>query len=257
MMCIMHDGYPYGHLAIAGNAVDPRGISRMVGESLRAVVALLAELERANVFSRDPNGTIYSRRMVRDERLRKSRAEGGRQGGGYGVLGGRPKNPFDDDGRGFLKPLEGQQNNPPAVCSLQSALLREPSVLSSKPPDPEPEPPPEKNHAKTAEKAALERLWNRYLQATDRDSRLLTFSPLRQRKGLARLRECLEKTGGDLAAAEALMELAIERIAASDWHMGRKPETGGKRYCEWEDHLFPSAEKLEKWLADEHAGGQR
>ena len=145
----------------------------------------------------------------------------------------------------------------PQCSSSSSSFLREPSVLSSKPPDPEPEPPPEKNHAKTAEKAALERLWNRYLQATDRNPKILSFSLMRQRKGLARLRECLEKTGGDLASAEALMELAIDRIAASDWHMGRDPGTRGKRYCEWEDHLFPSAEKLEKWLADEHAGGQR
>ena len=145
----------------------------------------------------------------------------------------------------------------PQCSSSSSSFLREPSVLSSKPPDHDPEPPPEKNHAKTAEKAALERLWNRYLQATGRDSRLLTFSPLRQRKGLARLRECLAKTGGDLSAAEALMELAIERIATSDFHMGRDAKTNGKRYCEWEAHLFPNAEKLERWLADEQPGGQR
>jgi hypothetical protein len=29
--------------------------------------------------------------------------------------------------------------------------------------------------------------------------------------------------------------------------MGRDPKTAGKKYCEWEDHLFKSYEQMEKW----------
>ena len=77
MMSLMHEGDPYGHLRTGKQEITPRLLARMVGAPVGAVKKLLTELEDAGVFSRDDDGVIYSRRMVRDERLRNARAAGG------------------------------------------------------------------------------------------------------------------------------------------------------------------------------------
>jgi len=86
LMCIAHEGGTYGVLSINGKPMAPAQIARMVGESPAAVVKLLAELEDAGVFSRDEQGCIYSRRMVKDEHVRNVRADAGRLGGNPNLL---------------------------------------------------------------------------------------------------------------------------------------------------------------------------
>jgi hypothetical protein len=75
MLGLMHEAEPYGHLVINGNAPTPKQLAMLLGGgSPRDVERLLAELEGAGVFSRTPDGTVYSRRMVRD----RGRAQEGR-----------------------------------------------------------------------------------------------------------------------------------------------------------------------------------
>ena len=81
LLCFMHQGEPYGHLRKNGENIGQEQLARMVGESRRCVTVLLAELEKHNVLSRNSDGTIYSRRQVRDEALREARAKGGLEGG--------------------------------------------------------------------------------------------------------------------------------------------------------------------------------
>lgn len=85
MICIMHQAEPYGHLTVNGNAILPPILARMVGAKLGEVIRWLGELEGAGVFDRDGE-TIVSRRMVRDEVLRKVRAEGGKLGGNPSLM---------------------------------------------------------------------------------------------------------------------------------------------------------------------------
>jgi len=89
----MHQGEPYGFLVLPTTSeqkdpgkdtgkdilypVLPPVLARMVGASLQETEALLGELEAVGVFSRTPEGVIFSRRMVRDEELRQTRATGG------------------------------------------------------------------------------------------------------------------------------------------------------------------------------------
>jgi hypothetical protein len=78
MLSLMADGTPYGHLRTrAGKGILPPILSRLVGASMPEVEGLLDELGEAGVFSRTEDGTIYSRRMVRDEEIRQARAAGG------------------------------------------------------------------------------------------------------------------------------------------------------------------------------------
>lgn len=81
MLCLMHDGRPYGHLTVGKKILVEADVVRIAGVSVEAIEPLLAELEGAEVFSRKPSGVIFSRRMVRDEAIRSRRASGGKLGG--------------------------------------------------------------------------------------------------------------------------------------------------------------------------------
>lgn len=93
---------------------------------------------------------------------------------------------------------------------------------------------------------AVKAVFDYYLEVTNRSQKTYEFTRIRQQKGLSRLRECLKKTGGDLGRAKDLMQLAINGLATSDFHMGRDPKNA-KRYCEWEKHIFSSYEQMEGW----------
>jgi hypothetical protein len=68
-IAIMHRAEPYGHLSVNGVAPTAKRLAGMVGATEREVERLMAELAEAGVYSVTPEGTIYSRRMVRDARL--------------------------------------------------------------------------------------------------------------------------------------------------------------------------------------------
>jgi hypothetical protein len=75
MMAIMHEAEPYGSLLVKGKRVDKKQLAALAGVPERECTVLLLELEGMGVFGRDPDGTIYSRRMRRDY----ARAEEGRK----------------------------------------------------------------------------------------------------------------------------------------------------------------------------------
>lgn len=121
LMCIAHEGGTYGVLSINGKPMAPAQIARMVGESPSVVAKLLAELEDAGVFSRDEQGCIYSRRMVKDEHVRNVRADAGRLGGNPNLLKQKDKQ------------TEGQ-NPTPSSSSSSSSLENEDAAPSAKSP---------------------------------------------------------------------------------------------------------------------------
>jgi len=81
MMFVAHDSDRYGHLAVDGCAMSPDFISRRCGCSMEQYSTLLAELVAAGVPSVCNDGVMFSRRMVRDAELRKTRAKAGQKGG--------------------------------------------------------------------------------------------------------------------------------------------------------------------------------
>lgn len=91
MLCVMHECTPYGHLCVNGKPMTEGQLARLVGEPVKPTLKWLAELEAAAVFSRDDQGRIYSRRMVKDERLRNIRAEAGAMGGNPALLASKDK----------------------------------------------------------------------------------------------------------------------------------------------------------------------
>lgn len=80
LICLMHQGSPYGHLAKDGKAIPKVNLSRTLGLTLLEMEGYLAELREVGVFD-EIDGMIVSRRMVRDEEVRVKRAAGGIKGG--------------------------------------------------------------------------------------------------------------------------------------------------------------------------------
>ena len=79
MICLMHEGEPYGHLRTSAGDVTNSFLSRISGLTLKQVSDFLGQLKSFNVYSITESGTIYSRRMVRDESIREARAQGGQK----------------------------------------------------------------------------------------------------------------------------------------------------------------------------------
>jgi hypothetical protein len=124
IMCLMHDCTPYGHLTVLGRAMKPDELARLVGEGAPAVKRWIGELESNEVFSRNDDGIIFSRRMTRDEEIREARAAGGssggehgHKGGSHGSKGGRPrkeKPPLNDNQRGVSNPPPSSSSSSPS-----------------------------------------------------------------------------------------------------------------------------------------------
>lgn len=120
MLCMMHEGEPYGHLTVGGVKVSDAQIARMTGETPSVALDLLKELEDNRVFSRTDAGVIFCRRMVRDERKRALHAEAGKMGGNPKLVVKRKVNPEVKPGDKSTKESPGNQKQTPSSSSSTS-----------------------------------------------------------------------------------------------------------------------------------------
>ena len=99
MICVMHEADPYGHLVINGQPVEPRELASLAGIPLKLCNQLVAKLASSGVLSRNENGAIFSRRMVRDYEKALKKQE-------LGKLGGNPqlKREVNHDDNHAVKP---------------------------------------------------------------------------------------------------------------------------------------------------------
>lgn len=81
LLCLLFESKSRHKMDFNSRLEESTLISRMTGVSQKQVSKYLKELEEANVFSRDSNGMIYSRRLERDEKLREIRRKAGSLGG--------------------------------------------------------------------------------------------------------------------------------------------------------------------------------
>lgn len=113
---------PQGHLVLNGKPYTLPQLARFVREPEKQVKAALEELEAAGVYSKTPEGVIYSRRMVRDVHNRKVRAEGGKKGGNPELVG-KGKGGRKVGGKVNLPETlhpEGEDNQKPTLSSSSS-----------------------------------------------------------------------------------------------------------------------------------------
>jgi hypothetical protein len=86
MLCIMSESQPRGYLLVADNAPTDAQLAVLVGAPTDHLADLIAELERAGVFSRTRKGAIYSRRMTDDEKRASKARSVGKSGGNPALL---------------------------------------------------------------------------------------------------------------------------------------------------------------------------
>jgi hypothetical protein len=80
-LCIMHEAEPYGHLVVRGSPLEVPSLASVAGASEQVVRACLHELEEAGALSRNKDGVIVCRRMVRDWKKRERDKNNGKKGG--------------------------------------------------------------------------------------------------------------------------------------------------------------------------------
>ena len=105
MLCVAAGHDEFGYLGLAGRPLAVSDLARLTGISGTEAGVLVAELESNGVFSRDRQGRIYCRRMVRDaKRSAEARVNGSK--GGNPSLCKSWGNPAPDKApvKGALKP---------------------------------------------------------------------------------------------------------------------------------------------------------
>lgn len=69
MLSLMHEAEPYGYLLVGGVAPTEQQLARLLSIDETLIGSLIGDLSDNCVFSRDADGVIYSRRMVRDAEI--------------------------------------------------------------------------------------------------------------------------------------------------------------------------------------------
>ena len=81
LMCIMHQSKPYGYLMINGSIPPMKAVCKVLRLHHKTYQARLKELLLYGVLSKDENGCIFCKRMVKDEQIRGIRRSAGKLGG--------------------------------------------------------------------------------------------------------------------------------------------------------------------------------
>jgi hypothetical protein len=266
MLCLMHESERRGVLVLNGQAMNEEVLARLLGLDKQTFITTLTTLLTSGVASREPEtGAIMSRRMVRDEKLREIRIEAGKMGGNPALLN-QNKTTHDNQTDNQMTPPSSSSSvsSSTTKTKAKSFVAKNATKDSSngKPLDDSPDfqltndfefeesanqTNPRKKTKPEVDKAIRE-VFVYYLDVMNLNPATYTLTPKRRQKGLSRLAEALRIAHGNLNNAVELMKGAVDELATSDWHMGRDERTNGKRYCDWENHLFRNTEQFEKWL---------
>lgn len=139
MLCIMHEAEPYGHLLLGSVPASNRQLAALAGIAQKEALAFIAELGSAGVFSRNDQGVIFSRRMVRDhEKSQKGRDDANKRwgnGGGDGRPTGDPigsptSNPITPEARSQIDDAGDAGARVPLVSREAQTLADELLVIA-------------------------------------------------------------------------------------------------------------------------------
>jgi hypothetical protein len=91
VLCLMHESEERGKLTLNGAPMPEDALARLLGLDKQILTTTLTTLLTYGVASRcDESGAIICRRMIRDENLRKIRANAGKMGGNPVLLKQNP-----------------------------------------------------------------------------------------------------------------------------------------------------------------------
>jgi len=97
LLMLMHCSEQRGRLVLAGKPMPNLNLARLLGLSEQETSNAVEILVASGVANRDQNGTLFNRRMVREEELRQKRREIGSKGGSK-TSANREQTPDNDNG---------------------------------------------------------------------------------------------------------------------------------------------------------------
>ncbi len=112
LLCNMFTMENRGELTVLEKHLGSKEIAALVGREVSEVEAALKQLIEWGVCEKSDEGCIYNRRMVRDEKQRRSKAEAGSKGG-------RVSKPPKSGSRTEAK--QGPSSSTPTSSSLSSS----------------------------------------------------------------------------------------------------------------------------------------
>lgn len=277
MLCLMFESPRRGYLETAtGEPISIRHLSRMTGVSDKILRRSVAELRSMCVCSSTDVGTIFSRRIVRDEERREAdrkRQEDHRNPRANNKTGANVTPPVTPPVTPAVTPVVtgvvtphvtakrggmSQHHSFAVAVADASTKTKALKTLVDVPPTQAPsttspdvsqagaaaevEKPEERRpeDLKLRDGQIIEALFNTYCDELHRDPKKYTLTPIRKAKALLRLHE-RTKIRGSLALAVDEINTAIKNLAASEYHVSHG-------YIDWTDQIFRSAEEFEKRL---------
>ena len=105
MLCVAAHHDPIGFVCISGRPLAVTDLARLASGTETEADALVQELDRNGVFSRDRHGRIYCRRMVKEARVNATARNNGKKGGNPNLCKGAGISSWDKGGvKAPLKP---------------------------------------------------------------------------------------------------------------------------------------------------------
>jgi hypothetical protein len=122
LLCIMHESEVRGMLVHNGRAMGEETLSRLIGTDLKTLRKTLKTLLEIGVASKDENGVIFNRRMIRDDAIIQKRRASGRLGGNPNLLN-QKDNHIDNYTPNHPNNQNAKQNPTPSSSSSTSSSL--------------------------------------------------------------------------------------------------------------------------------------
>jgi hypothetical protein len=125
MLCLMHDSEQRGKLILNGKAMPDEAIARLLGLDKQAFSKTLTTLLDFGVCSRDENGVLFNRRMVKDEESRSQNAQRQREFYQKNQQVAKPNEQPNDQPNANLTEVQQKPNIPSSSSSSSSTSVKE------------------------------------------------------------------------------------------------------------------------------------
>lgn len=134
ILCLMHESEQRGMLLLNGKSMPPDALGRLLGLNKASLARTLATLLDLGVMSRDDSGTLFNRRMTRDERLRQVRQEAGKLGGNPALVKQTPTKSEREDNQ-KPTPSASSSSSPSTSKAEEASREKKPRALPKLPDD--------------------------------------------------------------------------------------------------------------------------
>jgi hypothetical protein len=119
LLCIMHKSKKYGYLVQKESGkwsnMSPKTIQKLTGMTRKRIVNGLRELSKNDVIKYDDDGLMYSKRLVKDHRLRQIRMEVGKLGGNPNLVNQSDNQKSTPSSSSSSSSSPSTSNNPPII----------------------------------------------------------------------------------------------------------------------------------------------